>query len=370
MKNNNKSQQDLHDNYIPDITIIDLEDDGSSEKQEPVSDKPNAKSTDKQAQGFRRFLNIHVILAATFVLFIVGIFYSLNNWGVEINLDDIIKDDESEYSDTLDNILPLMNFEGENPADDDETVIVCFGNAPFADDRGSEDNLANLIAKEANATVYNCAIGDSYLAALSPYFHSVSQPLDAYNFYWMITLATGGPVEHFFKDSAQTLGDATPPEAEEVYELLTTIDFNKVDVVAVMYDASDYLAGNPMYNDANNTDITQFTGNLEAGIELLNAVYPHIRVIVMSPTYAFAVDQNGDYMSSDMMTYGHDVLSTYVIKQADSAAYWSTSFLDNLYGTITEDNANEYLTDHLHLNVKGRRLVAKRFVDDALYRYD
>ncbi len=369
MKSNNNSQNDLQNHYIPDITIIDLEDDGTLEETEPVLENFPIQNNTKQRQGFRRFLNIHVLFVATFLLFVAGIYFSIRNWGVEVDLTEIFKDGQGEYSDTLDNILPLMNYEGVNPADDDETVIVCFGNAPFADDRGSEDNLANLIAKEANATVYNCAIGDSYLAALSPYFNSDTQPLDAYNFYWMVTLATKGPVEHFFGNSAKTLGDATPPEADEVYDLITSIDFNKVDVVAVMYDASDYLAGHPMYNDANNTDISQFTGNLEAGIELLNMVYPHIRVIVMSPTYAFAVDENGDYVSSDIMTYGHDVLSTYIIKQADSVAYWSASFVDNLYGTITEDNAKEYLTDNLHLNVKGRQLVAKRFVEDALNRY-
>ena len=76
-------------------------------------------------------------------------------------------------------------------------------------------------------------------------------------------------------------------------------------------------------------------------------------------------------MSSDIMTYGGmDVLSTYVIKQSDSAAVQSVSFVDNLYGTIHEDNAKEYLTDNLHLNVKGRKAVAKRFVEALNYYND
>ena len=75
-----------------------------------------------------------------------------------------------------------------------------------------------------------------------------------------------------------------------------------------------------------------------------------------------AVDENGDYVSSDMYIYnGRDVLSTYVIKECYSANIHSVSFMDNLYGSITEDNADEYLVDNLHLNVKGRKLIAKRF---------
>ena len=38
------------------------------------------------------------------------------------------------------------------------------------------------------------------------------------------------------------------------------------------------------------------------------------------------------------------------------------TFVDNLYGTINEDNAEDYLTDHLHLNQEGRKKVAERFV--------
>ena len=37
--------------------------------------------------------------------------------------------------------------------------------------------------------------------------------------------------------------------------------------------------------------------------------------------------------------------------------------------TIHEDNASEYLIDHVHLNVEGRKKVAQRFVD-ALYQFN
>ena len=158
------------------------------------------------------------------------------------------------------------------------------------------------------------------------------------------------------------LGESAPPEAMEVYNTLTSIDLSTVDVVAVMYDGSDYLAGHAMYNDGNATDITQFTGNTEAGIELLQYCYPNIRIIIMSPTYAFGLDENGNYVSSDIQRYGWDVLSTYVIKQYASCASRMVTFVDNLYGTINEDNAEDYLTDHLHLNQEGRKKVAERFV--------
>ena len=41
--------------------------------------------------------------------------------------------------------------------------------------------------------------------------------------------------------------------------------------------------------------------------------------------------------------------------------------MDNLYGTITEDQAPDYLSDHLHLNPAGRKKVAERFVNALNY---
>ena len=370
-KNDIPNKQGTHSYNIPDIEIIDLESNGespeavTSEEELPAATDPEAPT---KKWKLPPFINMHVFFAVTALLIIIGIVVSINNWGIRINLDEIFKDGQGEYSDTFDSILPLMT-DAELSEDDGVTTIVCFGNAPFADDRESKDNLANIIAKKADATVYNCSISGSYLSALHETYLPEEEPMDAYNFYWLTHLAVGSPVHENFANSAAVLGKDTPPEADEVYNILTTLDFNTVDVIAIMYDASDYLIGNPMYDDANNTNITCFTGNLEAGIELLKSVYPHIRIIVMSPTYAYALDTNGEYLSSDQITYGWDVLSTYVIKQADSSSYQGVSFIDHLYGTITEDNASKYLTDHIHLNAKGREKVADRFID-ALTRYD
>ena len=84
----------------------------------------------------------------------------------------------------------------------------------------------------------------------------------------------------------------------------------------------------------------------------------------MSPTYAFSdqQDENGDYVSSDIMRYGEDVLSTYVIKASESASALQVSFVDNFYVTFNEDNATDYLSDHTHLNSAGRKKVIDRLL--------
>lgn len=367
-----------HVNDLPDIEIVDLENEtvqdtdfGKSDIFDDVEEYPDDKYEENDweeeeqdhpsPKGIRRFLNLHVLFALV-LLVVVGLLgYRITHWGQRVSQSDIFKDGQGSYDDSWDSILPLTDENGKMIVNDASNIVV-FGNAPFADDRGSSDNLTSLIAKETGATVYNCSISGSYLAAQHTNFDPTLAPMDAYCLYWLVNLAAGVPLDGYYNDAAEALGDKTPPEAEEVVNTLKTLDFNTIDTVAIMYDATDYLMGNAMYNDDNPTDPTQFTGNLEASIEVLQSLYPQIRIIVMSPTYAYAIDEDGNYVSSDIYIYnGRDVLSTYVIKECYSANLHSVSFMDNLYGSITEDNAKEYLTDNLHLNVKGRKLIAKRF---------
>lgn len=378
MKRRDGMKRNEHVNDLPDIEIVDLENEtvqdtdfGKSDIFDDVEEYPDDKYEENDweeeeedhpsPKGIRRFLNLHVLFALV-LLVVVGLLgYRITHWGQRVSQSDIFKDGQGSYDDSWDSILPLTDENGKMIVNDASNIVV-FGNAPFADDRGSSDNLASLIAKETGATVYNCSISGSYLAAQHTNFDPTLAPMDAYCLYWLVNLAAGVPLDGYYNDAAEALGDKTPPEAEEVVNTLKTLDFNTIDTVAIMYDATDYLMGNAMYNDDNPTDPTQFTGNLEASIEVLQSLYPQIRIIVMSPTYAYAIDEDGNYVSSDIYIYNsRDVLSTYVIKECYSANLHSVSFMDNLYGSITEDNAKEYLTDNLHLNVKGRKLIAKRF---------
>lgn len=387
----NDSNHNIHTspvNDMPDIEIVDLEnetmqdtDSGKSAHQtnkkqtsdvSPKADEYEDFSEEYEEDypeedeapapaGIRRFLNVHVFFVLVLVVVIGLVAYRFTHWGQRVSQSDIFKDGQGSYDDSWDSILPLTDENGQMVITDASNIVL-FGNAPFADDRDSSDSLANLIAKETGANVYNCSISGSYLAAQELNFDPTVAAMDAYCLYWLVNLATGAPIDNYYVQAAEQLGDKTPADAEEVINTLKTLDFNTIDTVAIMYDATDYLLGNPMYNDDNPTDPTQFTGNLEASLDVLQSLYPQIRIIVMSPTYAYAVDDNGDYVSSDMYIYNNrDVLSTYVIKECYSANLHSVSFMDNLYGSITEDNAKEYLTDNLHLNVKGRKLIAKRF---------
>lgn len=363
---------------IPDLEIIDLEKEDlfantPADEEETYGGREHAPSGKAESKKHFPHIVIHLVLLAVFIAFVCIIVYKFTHFGSYVDQDEIFKDGQGTYEDTFDEILPLMDADGNRLETnyEDGLTIVAFGNAPFADDADSKDGLTNMIQEMTGATIYNCSVSGSYMASQSPIISPSESPMDVYTFYWLATLACGNDITNSFAEAKATLGEAVPPEADQVVDTLTTLDFSTVDVITVLYDATDYLLGHEMYSDQNDTDIEQFTGNLEAGIEILQAAYPHIRIIVMSPPYAFSdrLDENGNYISSDIARYGQDVLSTYVIKEYGSCATRRVSFIDHLYGTITEDNAKEYLIDNLHLNTAGRREIAKRFVY-ALYYYD
>ena len=372
-KENQQSTEQIRQHNTPDADISDFE----SEKNQNLDGTLNANRDEeesieqkpaKQGFAFNMHTAMHLTLLIVVVVVVCSIAIRIFNWGNFISQEDIFKNGEGTYEDTLDQFFPVLDETGHIISNnDDELNILVIGNSPFSDDRASKDGLANMIAERTGANVINCSVSGSFMAAQNPYLDAEIAPMDVYTPYWLCSLAFSDVHAHQFLTSAEVLGENTPPDAAYVYETLFNLDMNTVDVVVFMYDGTDYLMGHGMYNDLNSTDIQQFTGNMEASIELIQSLAPHIRIIVMSPTYAFGIDENGEYISSDIKTYGQHFLSTYVIKQAESCHNRSVTFVDNLYGTINEDNASEYLTDNLHLNVEGRKLVADRFIKALNY---
>lgn len=322
-------------------------------------------------KNWKRFVNIHTILLLVVLLTIGVIVWRFKTWGVAVDLEEIFKDGKGEYVNNLDFMSPVTDSDGQVIEDTDYTTTILFlGNNPFADDRDSEDGLVNMIAADSGATVYNCSVGDSYLSVFNYVYDSGESPIDAYSFYWLASFLTNADFEGYFDWAEEALGEDCPQDAAEARQTLESVDMDSVDVIAIMYDATDYLDARRMISDTDDTDITTSVGSFNAGCELFLDNYPNIRIIVMGPPYAFAIDENGDYVSSDIYSYREGaILSEYSVNMCASCVSRNITFVDNLYGTITEDNANQYLTDNLHVNVAGRRLLADRFLA-ALNYYD
>lgn len=313
-------------------------------------------------------LNAHLVIALLIIVILFLIVRKFIGFGRYISKDEIdaISVPENAGMQTYDNIISLRaEDDGTFPEDDGVMTVLCLGNAPFADDKDSPDNPCNLFAEATGATVYNCAIADSYMTSLNTILQNGDNPMDTFSFYWLTTIfATDN-----YRIAEYAFGDLEPVsnDLRESIKTLQNLDFRTVDVIYIMYDGSDYLEGRPVYNINNSTDIQTFSGAMEAGIQLIQQYYPWIRIVVMSPTYAFGVEEDGSYISSDIKVYGDYKLSAYVIEQSFTTESLEVSFVDCFYGGIHEDIASDYLIDNIHLNAAGRALVAKR-MEEALQK--
>lgn len=378
MKNNNKSNKNNNSMNILDLDK--LENDKPLDYEEMiqsedylVSEEADRQPVTKKRRAMDFFLNInwHLVLLIVFILSVILIIFMIRGWGKVVDLNEIQIDEDPNvdpYIEVLDNILPHTDAEGSPAAMDGVTKVVLFGNDPFAADYGTSSNVGEMIADLSGATVYNCAVSGSRLLPES-YVYSVEKaPMDAFNFYWLTTFLSYEGIT-FCEQSLTYAPESLPPEAEAAYRTLCSIDFSTIDVIGIMYDAGDYLKSGYLYNPENETDIHSFYGNLNAGIQLLQETFPHIRIIVMSPTYAYAVDSDGNYVDSDIYIYNEFPLSTYSQMLDQCAANLGVSYVDNFYGTVNVNNASDYLIDNVHLNMDGRQKVAERFVY-ALQYYD
>lgn len=309
--------------------------------------------------AFLKKLNPHIILPCFILLCVVLIGIFVAKWAKGV--DSTYNPDEVEDGydiEVLDRVFYMSSDDLGEHTPNETKKILCFGNSPFADDRDSKNNLCNLIAKETNAEVVNVSIPNSYLACLST-VNTMDVPTDYYTFYWLSIFASLKDSNVYKNYNQDCRG--TSEIGDEIVDYLYKLDMDTVDTIVLMYDAYDFLEKMPKENEENSSDTQTFCGNMVAGIELLQKTYPHIQIFVLSPTYAYVIDENGDYISSDIEKVNGDSLANYAITQLNICQILEVSFMDNIYGTVNSDNADEYLKDNVHLNVKGRKLVAEKF---------
>ncbi len=329
-----------------------------------VSDKPLSDSStesgrvpDKRKKN-RFHMNMHIILIAAIVLIAAVSVYRLNKWNKGSLIDDGDDIDTSQFDiETLDMIIPIDSAALEGREDDGVTTILCLGNNPFTDDYG-DTGLATQIALKTDSVVYNCAFPDSSAACRYPTYNP-EYTRDHFNFYYVVECFRNNE----FTAISSIAGDEPDPRYMEGVEVMKTVDMDKVDIIIIMYDSTDYNIGTPSDNPDVPYDVTSFTGGLRATIDNIRNTWPYIRVLLMSPTYAQYMDEDGKLHNGTTTDIGNGTLNHYLVKEAQAAMDCGVTFIDNYFGTINEDNFKEYMSDHMHCNNAGREKLAERVAD-------
>lgn len=151
----------------------------------------------------------------------------------------------------------------------------------------------------------------------------------------------------------------------ETMEQLSRVDFSKVNILIIEHGTNDYNAGKPVDNKEDLYDVTTFGGALRHSLKLFQKRYPELRIILLSPIYcALGENQTKKCYNTSYGEGGY--LDEYVALEKEIAGEFGVEWLDAYHDLgIGEENAAEYLSDFLHLNARGHRLMGD-FVADYL----
>lgn len=328
------------------------------ENQEQTEQNNTEMPSQKEAsKSFH--INLHFILLAVIIFIAAFAVYRVYKWnqsGEQLEIDPDV--DTSEFDiETLDMILPMDAALLEGREDDGTTTILCLGNNPFADDKNI-DNLAGRIASKTGSVVYDGSFPYSTAAIKYPTYNP-EFTRDYFNLHYVVECLRTGDFTYMEKFA----GYEPDPRYAESTEILKKVDMEKVDILVMMYDSTDYLVCTPSDDPDSPFNLTAFTGGLRSGLQTIKATWPHIRIFLMSPTYGQYLDENGELHSGTTYDAGNGTLYHYVVKESEVAMDCGVSFIDNFLGTINEDNYEHYMTDHIHYNDEGREKLAERISD-------
>lgn len=262
----------------------------------------------------------------------------------------------------------------ENATADDDGVltVVVFGDDTFAYDRGP-DGLAAMIAERTGATVYNCAFGGSSYASESAAFDLENHPMDSFSLYRLLVTLRGRYFQLF--DMAYGYMEEVPDYYPETVSLLSSIDFDTVDVILLQYGVNDYLKGFVPEDilDVDDSDVSVVSSALSAAIIEIRTQHPHVQIVVSSPCFAYYTQEDGSLVSGDLYRTGTDTtenLPGYWGCIKATAVEADVTFIDNYCGyNVNTDNADKYMTAGSPLvpNVEGRKIIADHISDVLLH---
>ena len=217
--------------------------------------------------------------------------------------------------------------------------IVVFGDSIWNDARG-EDGISEYVQEGTGAMVYNCAIGGTTAAVVGADDSFDNWTSNSFN--GMIYVARK------LIPAEQILG-----EDEIVRDIIKQVDFNEMDYVIISYGLNDFFSDVSIFPNEY-YELTNYVGALRNGIDKLKEHYPHLKIIVVSPTYTKMFEGEKTFEIGD-----------YVEAARSVSTELNVEFLDMFH--VLGNNAEtrtKHLGDGVHLSSEGRKIYS-----DAVIRF-
>lgn len=313
----------------------------------------------REKKKFR--ININLIFAIV-LLVIIGIcIWRLIEW----NRRSVEVDTDVAYEDFATECLDYYSYP-ENPKERPEgwkEHILVVGNL-MVDNRGEEHSILNIMREKLDAEIIPVVARNTKVASYNEVGETTNE-IDAFSLYYTVrSLCTKDfSMQYNFAPSNgnPSLAFGTEEEQYKYIDTISALNMEDIDTLIIMYSLQDYYSLiPPVYEGAVETRITSYYGALCASINMLQEYYPHINIVLCSPTPEYIVRDN-EIETSFIADYGFGNASSYINMLGLISTKKFVSYIDNYYYGITEDNIEQYLSG-LDLNDMGIELIGQHIV--------
>lgn len=140
-------------------------------------------------------------------------------------------------------------------------------------------------------------------------------------------------------------------------DTLSKIDFTQAQILVIGHGTNDYNSGKAVDNPKNHYDKTTFGGALRYSLKILKETYPHLRIVLLSPLYCELGEEKERKCYNTKYGKG-GYLEEYVSLEKQIAGEFGVEWIDAYQKSgINEKNSSFYLSDGLHLNAEGHKLM-------------
>lgn len=239
--------------------------------------------------------------------------------------------------------------------------IVVFGDSLMGECR-DETSVTWQMQERLGQQVYNCALGGTSFSRLDEE-RRLGYTKDCMS---MAALANSIRAGDFGIQRSADIGEAATEYFAEAVTGLTEIDFNAVEVVFLQYGMNDYHGAAPLINEADPYDEYSFTGAIRKVIQNLRKTYPHLRIILVTPTYSWYTEEG---LTCEEYNPGGGTLDLYVDTEIWLAGELGVEIVDVYHDFYPHDSWEDreiYTRDGLHPNEAGRELLAQTLCEYLL----
>lgn len=346
MDNNSKDLLNILDED-DDIEIINVGSDSSSEEDDE-NDSP---------KKFKISFHLIFALLVLTIFVIIGVYLlRWNSRSAKVDSSDILPDQfDMENLDYY--IYPDPEIMATR-TDDGENNILFIGNSILTY-KANGKTLIEALSDKIDGNVYCIATDTGKIASNRPAPEGPTSNTDQFSFVRLANAFAASDYSELIPSlyhSGELFYYDKETRADELEATMLSIDPDKLDAVVIMYSLIDYYQSVPTLT-LDEEQVNSYYGALYTSVRNIQTAYPHLSIIISSPTQSYLLDENGNIVLANLKDYGLGNGSAYVDMMYYVATKCCVSYIDNYFYGITDSNITEYIED-FYLTEKGINLVS------------